>query len=345
MSLTLPKDTIVRLLYEQNLIEDLKSQLEITQFPGGFSNLTYRLAIESRSFVLRRPPVGAIKRGHDMGREYKVLSKLHSVFPKVPKTYYYTEEEELIGAPFYLMEEVEGIILHNAVVRDFGIPPEGFARIAGTWLDTFVELHQIDYRAAGLADLGKPEGYIGRQVYNWSKQYLKAATDDIPEAGKVMSWMETHQPKETTYSLIHNDYKYNNVVFVDDSWREIRAILDWEMCTLGDPLMDLGTSLGYWVTANDPEPLQQLSASPTIHTGNPSRLEMVERYATVSGCPIRHLTFYYVYGLFKVAVIVQQIYYRYQAGFTDDPRFAHLNKFTDMLCRTAWRAIQNDRIE
>lgn len=345
MSLNLPKAKIARLLYELNLTTHPESEIEVSRFPGGFSNITYRLFTENSAFVLRRPPVGAIKRGHDMGREYRVLSHLHPVFPKVPKTYYYTDDHELIGAPFYLMEEVKGIILHEAEVKERAIQPAGFAQIAGTWLDTFVELHCLDYRAAGLADLGKPEGYINRQVTNWSKQYLKAATDDIPEAQKVMSWMEEHQPKEMTHSLIHNDYKYNNVVFTDDSWKEIRAILDWEMCTLGDPLMDLGTSLGYWVTANDPEPLQKLSASPTIQPGNPSRTEVVERYATVSGHPIRHLTFYYVYGLFKIAVIVQQIYYRYQAGYTQDARFAHLNKFTEMLCRTAWRAIQRDRIE
>ncbi|MCB0630929.1 MAG: phosphotransferase family protein [Saprospiraceae bacterium] len=345
MSVSLPQSKLARLLYEQQLIDHPDSELEITQFPGGFSNLTYRLAIEGKTFVLRRPPVGAIKRGHDMGREYKVLSHLYPVFNKVPKTFYYTEDDALIGAPFYIMEEVQGIILHDEKVKNSDTSPDSFAQIAESWLTTFVELHQLDYREAGLSELGKPEGYISRQVFNWGKQYLKAATDDIPEAQQVMEWMETHQPKEVAHSLIHNDYKYNNVVFADDSWREIRAILDWEMCTLGDPLMDLGTSLGYWVTADDPVPLQMLSNSPTILPGNPSRNEIVQRYATLSGNPIRHLTFYYVYGLFKIAVIVQQIYYRYRAGYTQDARFAHLNKFTEVLFRTAWRAVQRDRIE
>jgi aminoglycoside phosphotransferase (APT) family kinase protein len=345
MSVSLPKANITHLLHQQELIHDPASELEITQFPGGFSNLTYRLAIEGKTFVLRRPPVGAIKRGHDMGREYRVLSHLSAVFDKVPKTFYYTADSDLIGAPFYLMEEVQGIILYDKTVRQSNIQAAEFARIADSWLNTFVELHQIDYRAAGLSDLGKPEGYVNRQVYNWSRQYLKAATDDIPEAHKVMSWMEEKQPTEAAHSLIHNDYKYNNVVFIDNSWQEIRAILDWEMCTLGDPLMDLGTSLGYWVTANDPDAFQQLANSPTVLPGNPTRTEIVQRYAGLSGLPIRHLTFYYVYGLFKIAVIVQQIYYRYQAGYTQDPRFAQLNKFTEALCRTAWRAIQRDRIE
>lgn len=345
MSTTLPNANIVRLLYEQQLIRQADSELQVRQYPGGFSNLTYRLEIEQKSFVLRRPPVGAIKRGHDMGREYKVLTQLHSVFPKVPRTYYYCEDPGLIGAPFYLMEAVDGIILHTDEVRRRGISAQEFSLIAATWLDTLVELHQLDYRAAGLAELGKPEGYVARQVSNWSKQYEKAATDDIPSARQVMAWMETHQPTEYDFSLIHNDYKYNNVVFADDSWQQIRAILDWEMCTIGDPLMDLGTTLGYWVTAQDSAVLQQAADSPTILEGNPLRSEIVEQYARKSGRPVRHLVFYYVYGLFKIAVIVQQIYYRYQAGYTQDPRFAHLNKFTRVLCDTAWRAIQRDRID
>jgi len=332
-------------LYEKGLIKNADATLQVNQYPGGYSNLTYRLEIDDKTYVLRRPPEGAIKRGHDMGREYKVLSHLYPVFPKVPQTFAYTEDDRIVGAPFYLMEEVRGIILHNDEAGRRNISPDEFTTIAQQWLDTFVELHQLDYRAAGLEDLGRPQGYVERQVRNWSKQYLKAATDDIPTAQKVMEWMEKNQPREYSFSLIHNDYKYNNVVFSDNSWQEISAILDWEMCTIGDPLMDLGTSLGYWVTADDPEVFRLLAQSPTVQEGNPDRSQIVEGYAQKSGRPIRHLSFYYVYGLFKIAVIVQQIYYRYQAGYTQDPRFAKLNKFTEVLCQTAWRAIQRDRID
>ncbi len=341
----LPEKTLKAFLRKQNLIADPESALKVHQYPGGYSNLTYRLEIEDKTFVLRRPPEGAIKRGHDMGREYRVLSHLYPVFHKVPKTYLYTEDTAVIGAPFYLMEEVKGIILHQQVAKKKQISAEGFSRVAEQWLATFVELHQLDYQAAGLGELGRPEGYVERQVSNWSKQYLKAATDDIPTAQKVMDWMAAHQPTAYSSSLIHNDYKYNNVVFADDRWQEITAVLDWEMCTIGDPLMDLGTSLGYWVTANDPDVFQLMAQSPTTMPGNPDRSEIVQHYAEKSGQPIRHLTFYYVYGLFKIAVIVQQIYFRYQAGYTQDPRFAQLNKFTEILCLTAWRAIQRDRID
>lgn len=341
----LPEAKLKRYLLDQELIRDVESPLEAVQFAGGFSNLTYLLKVEDKELVLRRPPFGAIKRGHDMGREYRVLSHLYPHFPKVPKTFAYTEDPEILGAPFYLMEKVEGIILTGGEVRKRAIPPADFKTISATWLDTFVELHQLDYEKAGLGELGRPEGYVERQVTNWGKQYLRAATAEVPSAKKVMNWMADNQPREYEFSLIHNDFKYDNVVFTDDSWTEIRAILDWEMCTLGDPLMDLGTSLGYWVTENDPAPMQQVSQSPTIMPGNPSRSEIVETYARKTGRPIRHLTFYYVYGLFKIAVIVQQIFYRYQKGLTQDPRFAKLDLFAKLLCDTAWQAIQKDRID
>lgn len=339
------KEAIMDALRREGLTNGTANELTIHQYPGGYSNLTYRLEIGDQRYVLRRPPDGAVKRGHDMEREFRVLSGLKSVFDKVPTTYFYTDDKRIIGVPFYIMEEVEGVILHDGVAGKMGIKPEGWQRIADKWLDTFAELHQLDYKKAGLEELGRPDGYVERQVRNWSKQYLKAATEDIPTAKKVMEWMDSHQPKEYDHSLIHNDYKYNNIVFADDSWQEIKAVLDWEMCTIGDPLMDLGTSLGYWVTADDHETFKTISRAPTVHEGNPSRRDVVEAYTRKTGREVKHLTFYYVFGLFKIAVIVQQIYYRYQAGYTQDPRFANLNHFTRLLCDTAWNAVQRDRID
>jgi aminoglycoside phosphotransferase (APT) family kinase protein len=182
-------------------------------------------------------------------------------------------------------------------------------------------------------------------VTNWGKQYLAAATEQVASARKVMAWMQAHQPVTYAHSLIHNDYKYDNLVFKDASWGEVAAILDWEMCTLGDPLMDLGTSLGYWTTASDPEFMKQGLPSPTVMPGNPSRSEVVEAYAALSGRDVPNLTFYYAYGLFKVAVIAQQIYYRYAHGHTSDPRFSQLNKASALCCDAAWRAIQKNQID
>jgi len=341
----LPREQIKLFLQANQLIDSAKSELDVYQYFNGFSNLTYLLEIEDQAFVLRKPPTGAIKRGHDMGREFKVLSSLHKAFPKAPQALAFADAGTVTEASFYIMERVEGIILTTKEALSRNIPPASFKTIANSWMDTFVELHQVDYKAIGLEDLGKPEGYIDRQVTNWGKQYLKAATREIPEAHKVMEWMQNNQPKTYDYSLIHNDYKYDNIVFADDNWQDVSAVLDWEMCTLGDPLMDLGTSIAYWSMATDGEMILKGFPSPTALEGNPGRHELVEMYASKSGRPVDNLVFYYVYGLFKISVIVQQIFYRYQKGLTTDKRFAKLDEATVLFCKMAWAAVQKNRIE
>ena len=278
-------------LQENLLIHSLESDLIVQQFTHGFSNLTYLLQIEDREYVLRKPPIGAIKRGHDMGREFKVQSALATAFSKVPKMYAMSNDESILGSQFYLMEKVEGIILNYTEASQRNIPGIEYKTIANSWLDTLVELHAIPYNEIGLSDLGKPDGYVQRQVTNWGKQFVKAKTEEYPEAGIVMQWMEAHQPKEYQHCLIHNDYKYDNVVFQDDLWKEVTAVLDWEMATLGDPLMDLGTSLGYWTIATDHEFVKQGIPSPTIFEGNPKRSEIANMYAEKSGNSLDHLVF------------------------------------------------------
>ncbi|NHF58098.1 phosphotransferase family protein [Flavobacteriaceae bacterium TP-CH-4] len=341
----LDESGLKRFMADQGLIQQVNSELQVEQFTHGYSNLTYLLRIEDKEYVLRRPPYGAIKRGHDMGREFKVQKTIKSAFPKVPIMYAYSEDTASIGSSFYIMEKVNGIILSYQEAKRRKIPASDYRTIADSWLDTMVELHQVDYKATGLGDLGKPEGYVSRQVTNWGKQYLKAATDEVPAAEKVMRWMEEQQPTNYRYSLIHNDYKYDNIVFKDDRWKEVIAVLDWEMATLGDPLMDLGTSLGYWTMHGDHDFVKQGIPSPTIFEGNPSRTEIVGLYAQKSGNPVNHVIFYYVYGLFKIAVIAQQIYYRYKHGYTTDPRFANLNKAAELCCNIALRAIQTKKID
>ncbi len=338
-------DNLKRFLYEHHLIKDVKSGIETRRFSGGFSNLTYLVLVENKEYVLRRPPFGAVKRGHDMSREYKVLSNLYNVFNKIPKVYAFTNDESILGASFYIMEKANGIILDFAEAKKRNISPSDFNTISDTWLDTFVALHNVDYKAAGLADLGKPEGYVERQITNWTKQYEKAKTDAIAESELVIKWLQNNQPKAYYNCLIHNDFKYDNVMFKDETWAEINTILDWEMCTLGDPLMDLGTSLSYWITEDDMDALKKGLPSPTVFKGNPNRTEIVELYSKKSGRPINNLVFYYVYGLFKLSVIVQQIYYRYYKGYTTDKRFAHLNKHTQLLFTMAWQAIQKNKID
>jgi len=341
----LEEKALKEFLQKHDLISNVNSPLEVTQFSGGASNLTYLLNIENKELVLRQPPKGAIKRGHDMGREFKVLTGLNNGFEKAPKAYAYSEDESIIGSSFYVMEKVEGIIIDYKVAKERNISKSEFPIIANSWLDSLVELHSLNYEALGLTDLGKPNGYVERQVRNWSKQYLKAATEEITEAPKVMAWLDEHQPAEYDHCLIHNDFKYDNVVFEDNSWQNINAILDWEMCTLGDPFMDLGAAVAYWVTASDNPMIQMTFPYPTMLPGNPSRSEVVEQYAQKSGRPVNHLIFYYAFGLFKNAVIVQQIYYRYSKGLTTNEKFKNLNLLTKLFYELAWKAIQNKRIE
>ena len=341
----LPAVKLKQFLQENQLIGSIESELFVKQFTHGYSNLTYLLSIEDKEYVLRKPPIGAIKRGHDMSREFKVQSAVQKEFSKVPKMFAYTDDAAVLGSEFYIMEKVEGIILNFKEAKKRDIPANDYKTIANAWLDTFTELHQLDYDAIGLTNLGKPEGYVERQVTNWGKQYLKAATKDVPSAEKVMQWMQENQPKNYQHCLIHNDYKYDNVVFKDNSWKEITAVLDWEMATLGDPLMDLGTSLGYWTLASDHDFIKQGIPSPTIFEGNPMRSEIVASYAKKSGRDIHNMVFYYAFGLFKIAVIAQQIYYRYSKGLTSDPRFANLDKAAELCCNLALKSIKTNSID
>ncbi|MDX1530847.1 MAG: phosphotransferase family protein, partial [Rhodothermales bacterium] len=302
----------------------LEGTLDVEQFPSGYSNLTYLVRVGTRELVLRRPPFGAaVKGGHDMGREYAILRRLHGRFP-VPEPLLYVEDDDDFGAPFYVMERVRGVIL-RAEMPTAMRPDEATMRgIADAFVDTVAALHGLDLQAAGLADFGRPEGYVRRQVEGWTRRYRKAQTDEVAEVEAAAAWLDRNRPAESGAALIHNDYKYDNLVLDPDDWTRVRAVLDWEMATVGDPLMDLGSTLGYWVEADDSPVLQLLALSPTTLPGNPTREELVARYERATGRTVEHPVFYYVYGLFKLAVIVQQIYKRYVEGHTHDERFAGL---------------------
>ncbi|MDY7229640.1 phosphotransferase family protein [Hyalangium rubrum] len=315
--------------------------LHITQFPGGASNLTYLVRQGEREWVLRRPPFGTkAKSAHDMGREVRVLSALHRVFPYAPKPVLFCEDESVMGCPFYVMERLQGVILRKDLPPGFSLSPEDARTLCENLLDVQVALHRVDVQAAGLADFGKPEGYVRRQVDGWSERYRKARTQDVPDAEPLMKWLAEHLPPESgRAALIHNDYKFDNVVLDPKNPLRIIGVLDWEMATLGDPLMDLGCSLAYWVQADDPPDFQMARQLPTHLPGMMTRRELVARYAEKSGLPINDFHFYYVFGLFRLAVIAQQIYYRYALGQTTNKRFAQFGQFVTVLCRHAERVI------
>ncbi len=332
--------------YLKAQMPDLSGPLVIEQFPGGYSNLTYLLRLGARELVMRRPPFGAnIKSAHDMRREFTVLSRLLPIYPKIPHPWFYCADEGVIGAPFYVMERVQGVILRPKMPPAMEPAPALMRRIAEALVDNLVALHAVDLDGAGLRDFGKPEGYAQRQVEGWTRRYFAAKTDEIAEIEQTATWLAAHLPPTEGAALIHNDYKYDNLVLNPDDWADIRAVLDWEMATVGDPLMDLGTSLGYWVQADDPPILQMLALSPTMLPGNLTREEVAARYAQAGGFPVEPIVFYYVYGLFKIAVIVQQIYHRYKSGLTQDPRFAGLIQAVRVCGQTALQAIARRRID
>ncbi len=330
------------------LAAHLGSTLEIRQvrqFPGGYSNLTYLIDTSHGEFVLRRPPIGAnIKSAHDMGREFRVLRMLRPVYDRIPQPVLYCESADVLGAPFYLMERVKGIILRNRIPENIALPPERMRDLSTAAVDNLAALHRLDIYSTGLIDLGKPEGYIGRQVSGWIERYYKAETDTMPGMDALARWMPEHQPADGAPSLIHNDYKYDNLVLDPENIAKIKAVLDWEMCTVGDPLMDLGVTLAYWIEPQEANLLTASIANLTWLPGNLLRQELADRYAQQSGRDVQHLLFYYIFGTFKIGVIVQQIYARYKKGLTQDPRFAPLIEVVRMFGERGLQALEQGHI-
>ncbi|HEY0093706.1 MAG TPA: phosphotransferase family protein [Archangium sp.] len=329
--------------YLAEKVPGLTGPLGVEQFPGGHSNLTYLLRMGEKELVLRRPPFGAkaIKAGHDMGREYRILSGLLPVYPKVPRPLVFCGEgESPMGVPFYVMERARGVIIRAKPPKGIELTPDFMRRLSENFVDNLVELHAVDWRAAGLGEIGKPEGYLGRQVAGWTERYGKARTDDIPEMERVATWLAGHLPAELAPTLIHNDYKYDNLVLDPDHLPNIRAVLDWEMATIGDPLSDLGMALAYWAQADDAEERLALPFGLTMLPGNLTREQVVARYAEKSGRDVSGIAFHYVLSLFKVSVIAQQIYSRFKQGLTKDERFAAMILGVQVLSKTAARAIE-----
>lgn len=336
----LNQEKLAAYLLEHGIGKDISIQ----QFPSGYSNLTYLIQSEKEEYILRRPPFGAnIKSAHDMEREYNVLSLLRKAgFTKAPEPVLLCSDENVIGAKFYLMKRLNGVILRNRVPKGMTIEPATFHQLSKAAVDQLVQLHQLDIKSSGLDQLGKPEGYVQRQVEGWTKRYFNAQTDDIAAMNEAADWMQKNIPASAKASLIHNDYKYDNLVLNPDDLTEIKAILDWEMATIGDPLMDLGTTLAYWAEANDSDALKPFNL--TWMPGNMTRHEMAQYYAEKSQTNIDNIIFYYVFGSFKVGVICQQIYYRYKQGHTQDPRFAMLIHVIKACGENARKAIFNSLI-
>ena len=308
---------------------------QVSQFRSGASNLTYLLQYPDRELVLRKPPVGTkAASAHDMKREFLIQSRLQPVYPLVPTMIALCVDQAVMGSDFYVMERVVGDIFRRDVPE--GVTPADVSVMAESLINGLVQLHAVD--ASILAELNKGPGYVQRQVEGWSKRYRNALTDDVPNGEKVMAWLEANRPDDVASCVIHGDWRIDNVVF-DLKAARIVGVLDWELATVGDPLMDLGSALAYWVDRDDEPGFAALRRQPSHLPGMPTREEFVQKYLQLSGRRCDEFTFYEVFGLFRLAVIIQQIWARYRAGQTTNPAFAGFGDACNTLINRAERKL------
>lgn len=329
----------------QEKLPHVAGNLVLEKFSGGYSNLTYLLRLNTQEFVLRRPPLGvSLGTSHDVGREFYILSCLSKVYSSVPRPILFCDDLAIIGAPFFIMEYMKGIILRNKVPPGLRLTAEVMEGLSIAFIDKLVELHTIDYQATGLATLGRPQGYIERQIKSWDRQYKVACTDSILEIEEVAQWLLKNicGKNENNYALLHNDYKLDNLVLNSENPGQIISVLDWEMGTIGDPLLDLGTSLGYWIEASDPDILKSFGL--TTLPGSFDRQQLLNRYEEKRNISVKNPVFYYVYGIFKILVITQQLYQRYHRGYTSDSRLGNLIYVVRILAHQAILAIEKNKI-
>jgi len=297
------------------------------QFPSGHSNLTYLLQIDGREYVLRRGPLGPVApKAHDMAREFRILQMVHPHFREAPEALHLCEDPKVLGAVFFLMERRHGLILRDEVPPQLAEAPNYAQRVSAAFVDCLIRLHAIDVSKIGLLALGKPEGFLERQVQGWTDRWHRARTDEMPKMDRVIRWLVDRRPPSPAPTLVHNDYKLDNVVLGDGCTDRIEAVLDWEMATVGDPLADLGLTLCYWAWVGALEPRAREVPPLTSQPGWYTRDQFVQRYAERTGRDLSQIGYYEVLGMFKLAVILQQIYYRFRRGQTRDSRFQNFGE-------------------
>lgn len=315
-------------------------EIEVYQFTEGYSNLTYLIKCENHEIVMRRPPLGPLPpKAHDMGREYHLLTKLNPVFSYAPKPFLLCEDETVIGSTFYVMEKKNGVVFDDDSEIGKNTTLEERKQISYAFVDTLAELHQIDYKEVGLSDFGYPEGFIKRQVEGWIKRYNRSKTHEIKVFKEISEWFVNNIPKSHYTSIIHNDFKLNNMMFSESDYSKVVGVFDWEMSTIADPFVDLAIALGYWREPNDPEPIKKSLPSLTSLPGFISREEFVNYYAIKTGRDIPSLHFHMAFTYFKIAVVMQQIYYRWFNGQTSDERFETLDYSIESLMNYAHEII------
>ena len=314
-------------------IAGLKGRPTISQFPSGHSNLTYMVSYENRDLVLRRPPQGTKpKSGHSMVREYSVMKALKPLYPSVPEVLLYQDHDSELGAEFYVMERVEGDLVHKTIPGNWGFTTDDGRKLCTAFWDKLIELHDVDYKAAGLESFGKPDGYVKRQIDGWNSRFERAKTPDIDDFSDVSAWLEQNCPAESgQVSVLHGDFRLDNVILDKNNHFNILAVLDWEISALGDPLMDLGNTLAYWTEAGDAKEFQAMSMQPSMADGMMTRQQVVEYYCEKRNVKVPNVNFYIAYGTFRLAVILQQIYYRFYHGQTKNAAFSRFAPQVNML--------------
>ncbi len=320
--------------YLRGRLPETDGALSVSQFGGGHANLTYLLAFGNNEYVLRRPPMGPIApSAHDMKREHKVQATLYKAFPLAPRSFLFCDDADVIGADFHVSERREGFVIRGEMPDRFAGDPGLNARIGSMLINTLADLHSVDPAAVSLGDLGHPEGFVERQLAGLNKSCLSAKDQDLPEIDQIIPWLENNLPKSDNVTLLHNDFKLDNMLVNSDDPAQPSAVLDWDMCTLGDPLMDLGHMLNYWTDSTDDVEWRSTVTMPTWREGFPTRKDVVARYAERTGFDVSAVNWYFVFGSFKLAVILQQIYIRYLRGQTKDERFAKFDKRVAGLAR------------
>jgi aminoglycoside phosphotransferase (APT) family kinase protein len=311
------------------------SGLEVEQFPNGHSNLVYLVRTDRHEYVLRRPPLGPVApKAHDMAREYRVLRAVHPHFPEAPQVFLLCEDPSVIGGTFFLMERRRGVVIRDAVPRELAAIPDYQHLVSEAFIDCLVRLHSINVSQPALSSLGKPEGFVERQVHGWAERWNRAKTEEYPDMDAIAQWLNDNLPPSVEVTLVHNDFKLDNVM-LRPSGDGVEAVLDWEMTTIGDPLADLGLTMCYWSWAG----MTAVTSQPGWYT----RDHFLERYAERTGRDLTHIRYHEVLGIFKLAVILQQIYYRFHHGQTRDERFRAFDQRVRGLIGLAASLIERER--
>ena len=324
--------------YLNELLKIDIDKINILQFSGGHANLTYLISFNNKEFVLRRPPLGPVApSSHDMAREHMVQHSLNKLFPLAPKSIHLCEDDKIIGSKFHLIERKKGIVIRKEMRSELDGSRNKIRLLSFKMIDILAELHKLDPSQVGLGDFGRPDGFVLRQLNGWDDRWKKASEEKIKanRFNKLVTYLRSNIPKPQGATILHNDFKLDNIMWDVDNPLLPVAVFDWDMCTRGDPLMDIGHLLNYWIDEDDDYEANLITSMPVKNILYPKKNEIIDHYALKTGFSIKDVDWYYAFGAFKLAVIIQQIYVRFLKGQTQDERFANFGNRIEALINRA----------